>query len=75
MLEVLQPFKIRHSDTTSVAENIRKEADSFSEKNLFGSSGGGSVGSFDDDFALEFICVVSVDGLFESSRNEKVTRL
>lgn len=75
MLEVLEPFEIGDGHTTCVAENIRKETDSFGEKNLFGSSCGWTVGSFDDELALELVSVVSVDGLFEGSRDEEIARL
>ena len=75
MFEILQPFEVRDSHTTSVAENIGKETDSFTEQNLFSSSGSGTIGSLNDEFALEFISIISVDGLFVGGRDENIAKL
>lgn len=74
MLEVFQPLKVRHSDTTSVAEHVWKETDSFFEEYFFSFSCGGSIGSLDDEFALEAVGVVEVDGLLKSGRDEDITK-
>lgn len=75
VLEVLKPLKVGDGHTTSVAENVGKEADSLGQENLLGGSRGRAIGGLDDELTLEFICVVSVDGLFEGSRDEEVARL
>ena len=61
MVHVLQPFEVTDSDTTSVTQDIRQELDSSSEKDLFSLNGGWSVGSLDNEFAVELVSVVSVD--------------
>ena len=43
------------------------------EEDLFTSLGGGPVGGLDDEFGLDSVSVIDVDGLLESSRNQKVT--
>ena len=75
MLEVLEPFKVRDGHTTSVAKDIREEADSLTEKYLLGCSSSWAIGSFNDEFTLEFFSIVSVDSLFEGGRDEEITRL
>lgn len=72
MLNILEPLEVRHSDTTSVAKHIGQEVYSFANQNLFCLCSGGAIGSFNDQFTLEFVCVVSVDGLFEGSWNEDI---
>lgn len=74
MLDILEPFEVGHGHTTSIAQDIRQEANSFSDENLFCSHSGWTIGSFDDKFALEAVSIVSIDGLFESSGNEDITK-
>ena len=72
MFDVFEPFEVRNSDTTSIAKDVREETDSLIKQDLFSISGCRTIGSFDDQFALEFVSVVSVYGLFESSRDEDI---
>lgn len=72
MLNILEPLEIRHSDTTSIAKDIGQEIHSFAYQDLFSLCSRGAIGSFNNQFTLEFICVVSVDGLFKGSRNENI---
>lgn len=73
MLDVLEPLKVADCDTSSVAEHIRQEADSLFEENILALAGCWSVGSLDDQLALELVCVVDVDGLLEGCWDEDVT--
>lgn len=75
MLDVLEPLKVGHCHTSTVAEHIGEETDSLPEQDLLTGSGGWSVGCLDDQLALEPVCVVLIDGLLEGSRDEDVTRL
>lgn len=75
MLDVLEPFKVRDSHTTSIAQDIWKEAHSFLQENLLALSGSGSVGSLNDKLTVEFVRIVGVDGLLEGSRNEDIAIL
>ena len=73
MLEVLEPLEIADSDTSSIQEDIRKEADTLSSADPFPFQGGGAIGSLDYDFALETMGIVLVDGHLEGSRDEEIT--
>lgn len=72
MLNVLEPLEVADCDTSSVAEHIRQEADSLFEENILALAGCWSVGSLDDELALELVCVVDVDGLLEGCWDEDV---
>lgn len=73
VLEVLQPLEIADSDSTSIAEDVRQESDTLGQADLLSFDGGGAIGSLHDDFALEEMGIVDVDGHFESGRDENVT--
>lgn len=75
MFQVFQPLKVRDSDTTSVTEHVWKEADSFFEEDFLSFSGGGSIGSFNDQFALEPFCVIEIDGLLKGCWDEDIAEL
>ena len=74
MLDIFQPLKVRDGDTTTIAQDIGKEADTFFQQNFLAFASGGTVGSFNDQFALEPVSVVAVDGLLKGSRDEDVAK-
>jgi hypothetical protein len=61
MFDVFKPLEVRHSDTTTIAKNIWKEASTFSQKYLLCSSSSRSIGSLDDELTIEFISIVLID--------------
>jgi len=75
MLNVLQPFEVAYSHSSSIAEDIRKEAHSLLKKDLFSFTGGRAIGSLYDEFAVESVGIVDVDGLFEGSWDEDIAGL
>lgn len=72
VLDVLEPLEVADGDTSSIAEHIRQEADSLFEEDILALASRWSVCSLDDELALELVCVVDVDGLLESCRDEYV---
>lgn len=72
MIEILQPFKVAHCHTTSIAKNVGKEENTFIDQNLFSFKGSGAVSSLDDEFGLEFISIANIDSFFKGSRDEKI---
>lgn len=73
VVKVLQPFEEGNSDTTTVDEHVGDDqAISTLEKDLVGSWGSRSVGSFSNDFSLDAVSVSFVDSLFTGSRDEDV---
>jgi len=75
VIEVLQPFEVGAGDTTSVDEHVRGNRDSTGTEFDLSSVSGGSVGTFEDGFAVKRIHVTVVDGLLGGSGDETVTRL
>ena len=72
VLQVLKPFEITDCHTTSIAENVGEEPDSLGEADLLAFDGGGTVGSFNDELALEPVSIVAIDGHFQGSGDEKI---
>jgi hypothetical protein len=75
VFEVLQPFEVGASDTTTVCKHIGDDNDTLFLKDFFGHVGGRSIGTFKNNFALKIVSVVLVDGLFFCSRYQEVTGL
>jgi hypothetical protein len=75
MIQVLQPFKVTDSDTTSVTKHIWQELNTLGKKDLFSFHGGWSIGCLNNQLALKPVSVIGVDGFFNSSWNEKVAKL
>lgn len=61
MLYILQPFEVGHSHTPPIAKDIGQEADSFFHEDFLPKSSSWPVSGFDDELALEPICVISVN--------------
>ena len=74
MLDVFEPLEVRNSNTTTIAKHIGKETDTSPQEDILSSSGGGSIGSLDDEFTVEFLSIVSIDCLLKSSGDEDVTK-
>jgi hypothetical protein len=55
MVEVFEPFEVAHCDTSSVEQNIRQEDNPLFGEDILCTNCSGSVSSFCDNFALEFI--------------------
>jgi hypothetical protein len=75
VVEVLQPFEVADSDTSSIAENIGQELNSFVEENLFSFEGSGSIGCFNNQFGFESMGIIDIDRLFKSGRDEEIAKL
>jgi len=74
VIEVLQPLEVACSDTSSIAENVRQEFNTLVKKFLLSTKSSGSVGCFHNQLGLELISVDCIDGLFEGSRNEEISK-
>lgn len=74
VFDVLEPLEVADGDSSSVAEHIRQEADSFFEEDVLALASGWPVSSLNDEFALELVSVVKVDGLLEGRGDENVTK-
>jgi len=61
VVNVLQPFKIGAGHTTSIAEEIGADDDTFLDENFLSGKCGGSISSLNNDFALEIGCIALVD--------------
>ena len=61
MFEVLQPFEVADSHTSSIAKHVRKESNTLGQADLFSLDGGRSIGGFNNQLAFESISIVSID--------------
>lgn len=61
MFKILEPLKVRNSDSTTVDEEIRDNDNSFLKEDFFSIESSWAVGSFNNDFALEVVCIELVD--------------
>lgn len=75
MLDVLQPFEVADSHSSSIAEDVGKEANSLFEEDLLSFTGCWAVGSLNDELAVESIGIVHVDRLLKGSRDEDIAGL
>merc|ERR1740117_2080684 len=74
VIQVLEPLEVRTGDTTSVGQHVGDNNNSLGVKDFFSHESSGTVGTFEDDFALELVGVVLVDSLLLGSGDEDVTR-
>ena len=75
MVKVLQPFKVTHCHTSSVAENVGQEVNATVNQNFFCLQSSGAISSFDDQFGLELISIAHINSLLEGSWDEEVAFL
>jgi hypothetical protein len=61
VIEVLEPFEVRNSDTTTIKEEIWADSNTSLDKDFLTSECGWSVGTFNYYLALEFDSVILVD--------------
>jgi hypothetical protein len=74
--KILEPLKVRHSDTTTVHQQVGKNHTiALAQQNVLSSRSGWAVGSLDNDLGLNALGIATVDLLFESSGNEDVAWL
>lgn len=59
MIQVLQELEIGDSDSSRVNKNIREDQYSVVDEHLLGFLGGGAIGCFRKDLAVEFVGIVS----------------
>jgi hypothetical protein len=74
VVHVFQPLKVTDSNTTGIAQDIWQELDPSAEKNFFSLNGCWSIGSLDNQLAVESVSVVSVNRFFESSWHKDVAK-
>ena len=63
MVQVLQPFEIGNSDTTSVQIQIWNDQAFVGNQDLVTSWSNWTVGTFGDDLGLDLVCVIGSDDL------------
>ena len=61
VIEVLEPFEVGDGYTTDVGKHVWDDHDASLFKDLIGHVGCWTVGTLDDDLALELLGVVGVD--------------
>lgn len=61
MIEVLEPLEVADSDTSSIAEDVRKELNALSQQDLLALQSSGPISSLHNQLCLESIGVVHVD--------------
>ena len=61
MLQILKPFKVRHSDTTTITKYIRKETNPFPQKNILSCPCSRSISSLNNQLAIELISIILID--------------
>lgn len=75
MVQVLKPFEVTDGHTSSIAEDIRNELMAFTQHYLFGFHCGRAICGFDNQFRMESVSILLVNGLLKSGRDEEITRL
>gem|GEM_PF-3614968 len=61
---VLDPLEVAGGDAAGVGEDVGDDEDAFAGEDVVGDGGGGAVGSFAEDAALEFPGIVAGDDVF-----------
>lgn len=75
VFEVLQPLKVRTSDTSTVGEKVGGADNATSDEDLLSSVGGRSVGTFNDALDLNFLGIAQVKRLLNGCGNKEVSLL
>lgn len=75
MIHVLQPFKITHSNTTSITQNIWQELNSLCQKNFFSLNCCWPIGSLNNQLAFKPVSILGIDRFLYGSWNEKITKI
>mmetsp|Transcript_40767 Transcript_40767/g.56804 ORF Transcript_40767/g.56804 Transcript_40767/m.56804 type:complete len:268 (-) Transcript_40767:127-930(-) len=75
VIQILQPFEVRHGDTTSIQQDIGQNQNALRLQNLFTGQSSGTISGFSHDLALEFVGVELVDRLLNGGRDQDIARL
>ena len=59
MIQILQELEIGYRDASGIDENIREDQYSVVDEHLLGFLGRGAIGGFRQDFAVEFMGIMS----------------
>ena len=73
MVEVLEPFKVGDSDTTSIEVHVRDHEATVVPQDLVSLGRDGTIGSFPNDLCLDFVGIATVDDLLHCCRDQDVT--
>ena len=74
MFKILEPFKVRNSDSTDIDKHIRYDYNSSFLEHFFSHKSSWTISSFNNNFTLKFICIFIVNWSFNCSRNQNITR-
>ena len=69
-LDVLYPFEVGDDNAAGVCKNIRYDQDSLFGENRVGFGGDRSVCGFNDQFCLDLVCVVCINLVLQSGRDQ-----
>merc|ERR1711971_754604 len=72
MIQILQPFKVGNSYTTSIDVHVRDDKNIFGPQNIICSGSDGTIGGLSNDCALDLGGISFVNGLFHSSRHKNI---
>ena len=75
MFQVLEPLEVGASDTATVDQKVGSANDASLDKDLFGSKGGGSVGTLEDGLDLDLLGVHLVERLLDGGGDQIVSLL
>jgi hypothetical protein len=72
MIEVFDPFKVGHANTSRIGEHIRYDHDSFLLEIGMCIRSNWTVCSFNNELCVDILNVVLMDGLFLCTETENV---
>lgn len=72
VIQILEPLKIRHGDTTSIEEEVRQDKDTLLLQDLVSLHGCGAVGSFSDDLGVDLVSVLLGDDTLDGAGGQNV---
>jgi hypothetical protein len=75
MVQVLEPLEVGTGDATAVGEHVGHDNDTLLLKNGLGAESSGSVGTLNNDLAVEHVSVVLVDSALFGGRDENIALL
>jgi len=75
VFQILEPLKVRAGDTTAVNQKIGSANDTFLNKDLLGSVGGGAVSTLKDSLDLDVLGVTHVERLLDGGGDQVVSLL
>lgn len=75
MVQVLEPFEVAHCDTACVTEHIGQKLMPLLKHNCLSFQSGWAVSSFHNQFSVELISVIFIDGFLKSGWDEDITKI